>query len=264
MSRPTNPEVPSAAAELVEKLLAKLTPPPAKRKRDPSRIDCYEAFDAAELAGRRCWCALDMAIVSDLSAFAAVFPMHLDSDEEHPLELFRLLIKYWLPEETAKRLRDKVPYQQWAERGWIALTEGNEVDFTVIENEIAEFAEQHHIEELRYDRAYAAQLTQNLELRHGIPRAEFPQTIMNYTLPSKLFERLIKLKQIRHQGNPILTWQIGHVSIKEDNNNNIRPVRPKKGDHRTVDGVQATIMALSGALGACGVADDWDGTVEYV
>lgn len=227
----------------------------------PRRIDCYEGFSADDLVDRPCWAALDLAIVSDLSALAAIFPDEPEPDEE---PLYRLLIKYWLPEETAKRLRDRVPYIHWAEKGWITLTDGNEVDFTRIEDDIVEFSERYQIQELRYDRAYAAKLTQDLELKHGIPRAEFPQTIMHYTLPSKLFERLIKTRRIRHQGNPILTWQMGHVSIKSDNNENIRPVRPKRGDHRTIDGVQATIMALSGALSSTGTASDWDGDVEYL
>ncbi len=229
--------------------------------RKPKRIDCYEAFDESELEGHACYCALDLAIVSDLSAFVAIFPADVEPDEE---PLYRHLIKYWLPEETAKRMRDKVPYLQWAEKGWITLTDGDEVDFTRIEDDIAEFSERFSIQELRYDRAYAANLTQNLELKHGVVRAEFPQTIMHYTLPSKMFERLIKTRRIRHQGNPILTWQIGHVAVKYDNNENLRPLRPKRGDHRTVDGVQATIMALSGALSATGAASDWDGTVEHL
>lgn len=233
------------------------TSPPVK---PAGRVDCYEDFTTESLAGKPCWGALDLAIVSDLSALAWVFPVHAEGEAE----LYRLLIRFWLPEETAKRLRDKVPYLQWAAAGWITLTDGDEVDFTRIEEDVAAEAAIFAVQELRYDRAYAANLTQNLELKYGVKRAEFPQTIMQYTLPAKLFERLIKRRAIRHQGNPILTWQIGHVALKSDNNENIRPVKPRKGDHRTVDGVQATVMALSGALASTGIVDDWDGTVEYL
>lgn len=247
------------AKQVLDRKIAELRKRARERRAAPQRIDCYEPFDERSLAGQPCWGGLDLAIVSDLSAFALTFPQGEGDDE-----LYRLLIRYWLPEETAKRLRDKVPYQQWADAGWITLTDGDEVDFPLIKQQIAELAEQYHVQEIRYDRAYAANLTQELELDHGIPRAEFPQTIMHYTLPSKLFERLVRKRRILHRGNPILTWQIGHVSLKTDNNNNIRPVRPKKGDHRTVDGVQATIMALSGALAKTQMASDWDGTVEYL
>lgn len=229
-----------------------------RRKRD-KRIDCYEPFEESSLDGQPCWTALDMAIISDLSAFAAVFPQGEGDDE-----LYRLVIRYWLPEQTAKNLRDRVPYLQWAEQGWITLTDGDEVDFGRIKEDIGELSQRWRIQELRYDRMYAAELTQGLELEHGTPRAEFPQTIMHYTLPAKLFERLVRMRRLLHRGNPILTWQLGHCAIKVDNNNNIRPVRPKRGDHRTVDGVQATVMALSGAITRSSAESDWDGTVEYI
>lgn len=243
-------------------------------KKPRGRVDCYEAFREEELEGHACWGGLDLSIVSDCSALALLFPwgcadepITSDGPPGSPTiqvdEVYRLLVRFWLPEETARRLRDRVPYDHWASRGWITLTDGNEVDFPRVIDDIGELARRFRIQEIRYDRAYAATVMQQVEAVHGVQRAEFPQTMMAFTLPSKIFERCVAKKLIRHSGNPVLTWQIGHVKVKSDHNGNIRPVRPQKGDFRTVDGVVAAIMALSGALERPR-EPEWDGTVEYL
>lgn len=238
------------------------------KRRGP--LDCFEPFTEDELVGRPCYGGLDLALVTDCSALALLFPWgrvestdEATGDEARVDELYRLIVRYWIPEETAKRLRDRVPYDHWASRGWITLTDGNEVDFGRIMDDVGELARKFEIREIRYDRAYATTVMQEIERHHGVPRAEFPQTMMAFTLPSKMFERGIAKRLIRHNGNPVMTWQIGHVKVKSDNNGNIRPVRPHKGDFRTIDGVVASIMALSGAMDRPRDSD-WDGTIEYL
>lgn len=237
-------------------------------------IDCFEPFAESELEGCACWGGLDLSIVSDCSALALIFPWgSVEPGDEQPAkagdlpiqvdESYRLLIRFWLPETTAHMLRDRVPYESWAAAGWITLTDGDEVDFSRIIDDIGELSNRFRIQEIRYDRAYAATVMQQVEQVHGVQRAEFPQTMMNFTLPSKIFERCVSRKLIKHAGNPCLTWQIGHCKVKSDHNGNIRPVRPQKGDFRTVDGVQAAVMALSGALERPR-GSDWDGTIEYL
>lgn len=249
-------------------------PKGAKITRPRGPVDCFEPFRENELEGRPCFGGLDLSIVSDCSALALIFPW---GTTDKPIqadgppgsapvqldEIYRLVMRFWLPEETAKLLRDRVPYEHWADQGWLTLTDGNEVDFPRIVDEIGELASKFAIQEIRYDRAYAAQVMQEVEAIHGVRRAEFPQTMMQFTLPSKLFERAIGKRLIRHQGNPLMTWQIGNCKVKSDHNGNIRPVRPQKGDFRTVDGVVAAIMALSGAIDRPRDSG-WDGTIQYL
>ena len=62
--------------------------------------------------------------------------------------------------------------------------------------------------------------------------------------------RLIVTRKLRHNGHAVLTWQLGHCQAKSDVNNNRRPVKRKKDDYRTVDGVTAMIMSLRDAIAA--------------
>ena len=71
---------------------------------------------------------------------------------------------------------------------------------------------------------------------------------MNYTNPTKEYQRLVIAGQMHHNNNPILSWQAGHVMTYKDANHNERPIKPKTGDRRKIDGMVAEIMALRGAM----------------
>ena len=46
----------------------------------------------------------------------------------------------------------------------------------------------------------------------------------------------------------MLNWQAGHVTVRIDASGNMRPVKPKQGDKRSIDGIVAQVMSLAGAL----------------
>ena len=58
---------------------------------------------------------------------------------------------------------DHVPYDQWATGGWITPTEGNGVDYTVIEEKILKLMKLYNLIEINADQTFAAMLTQRLE-----------------------------------------------------------------------------------------------------
>jgi phage terminase large subunit-like protein len=67
---------------------------------------------------------------------------------------------------------------------------------------------------------------------------------MSFAGPTALFERLVIAGKLGHRGNPITTWQAGHVQVKTDANQNMRPVKPEHGDIKKIDGIVAGIMGL--------------------
>lgn len=218
----------------------------AERKKRKRRIDCYEDFDPVSLDGRSCWGGLDLALTTDLSAFVCVFP-----DDEYASvddQMFRVLSWFWLPEETAERYRTKVRYLDWAKAGHLKLTPGSEADFDQIRADIVEISETYRLEQILFDPWCAAYLTQLLETDHGIERVEFPQRIATYAQPCKMFERLVLAGRLRHRGNPLMRWCIGNTQVRTDDNGNMRPVKPKKGSTKRIDGTVAMIMGLAGAM----------------
>jgi len=212
----------------------------AKRK----RIDCFEAFTADDLAGQSCYVGFDGATHHDTTAAVFAFP---DPEVD---ELVRVLPYFWLPRAEAEKQQARVPYQQWAEAGHITLTDGDAVDFDQVFSDLVALFARFQVVRFYFDPLFQAEwFTAKVAETTGVERVEFPQTIVHFAPPMAAAARLIVLKKLRHNGHPVLTWQLGHCQAKSDCNNNRRPVKRQKGDYKTVDGITAKIMALRDAIG---------------
>lgn len=198
---------------------------------------CKADFKDSDLVGLPCFAGLDLAKTKDTTACTLAF--------KGPNEEVFLLAYTWLPEDTAKAFDHMVPYSTWARQGFLELTPGNVCDYSIVERRIAELHKRFNIQRLAFDPYMAEMITQRLEVEHGIERTAFGQTVVNYAGPSAEFERLLLSKKLKHNGNPVLTWQAGNVQVKTDLNNNKRPCKAKEHDPRKVDAITAAIMGLA-------------------
>lgn len=219
-------------------------------------LACRAEFTAEELANCECYGALDMASVEDLNALALIF-------RQPPG--YRILPYFWLPEDSLHDKDRPEDYRVWARQGFLRATPGSASDPAAIEADIAELAKQFQIRQLAFDRWGSAEaLTINCEKNLNIPRVLFAQTLTNFAAPTKELERLILRREIAHNNHPILNWMIGHTNVYTDPNGNMRPVKPKRGDRRKIDGVVATVMGLAGAMQAPPPSLVSQGIVAYV
>ena len=204
-------------------------------------------FTESDCEGLDCWAGLDLSLTRDMSAFALAF-----RDEE----LVKLLVYFWLPQSRAEDLRDKASYTQWAEEGHLRLIPGDTIDHNYLKPQLAELIERFRPVELVYDKKFAEQLTADLEDETGVDRIEFAQTPLLYTTACGDFERFLLEGRIKHNGNLVLSWQAGHVCLDRNPKTNLcRPVKPKTGgDHLTIDGIAAAVMATSRAVKGDGVS----------
>jgi phage terminase large subunit-like protein len=75
--------------------------------------------------------------------------------------------------------------------------------------------------------------------------------------PSQLFEALVYAKRIKHNGNPVLRWNVQNAGLERSRN--MRMIYPKKVNQRKrIDGVTACIMALNRAM-----VDGGEGSMKY-
>jgi len=200
---------------------------------------CFEDFGEDELEGEYCWLGLDLAKTRDLTAATWVFP---DGDG------FRQVSHFWMPEDIAKDRKGQVPYADWVESGHLTLTEGNVCDYNVVRQEIDERSQRYRVQKIVYDPKFAEEVTQGLMDDLGIERKKFNQSLRDYAGPTAEYERLVLAKLLKHNGNPVLSWQAGNVHVKPGYNGELRPIKQKSdGDFRTIDGIVAGIMALSQA-----------------
>jgi phage terminase large subunit-like protein len=197
-------------------------------------------FSGTDMLGCPCYGGLDLSRTSDMTALALVFPW-----EENGRPVFRQLVRFWLPEQAQEKYRHKINIPAWLASGCLELM-GD--DYGPVEAAIAEAAAQFDLAGIAYDRMYARDFAKQLGDEHGIVCVEFAQTITQYAGPTAEYERMLLNEALHHNGNPVLTWQAGHVHVKTDANANKRPVKPPHGDHRKIDGIVSGIMALEYAM----------------
>lgn len=204
------------------------------------RLEDWNACELPEfpdMAGRTCVAGLDLSTTTDLSAFVLVFPPRFDGEPHY------VIPKFWIPESKVIRHRDRVPYDLWERQGWVTVTPGDVTDYATIRRDINRLAQTYQLQELRFDPWNSSMLAGLLQDEDGLVVTKHGQSMSFMSEPSKKLERLLVGRQLAHNGNPCMGWQIGNATIYTDSNGNIKP--DKSRPTNKIDGVVALIMALS-------------------
>jgi phage terminase large subunit-like protein len=201
---------------------------------------CGADYTAEDLEGELCYAALDLSRIHDFTALMLIFPMDDGS--------FRQLPFFWLPEATIEDRAHLAPYRQWAADGYLEPVEGEQINQTWLCEQILAIFERFDVQELVYDPQYAEKITADIEAACDVERVKFDQNMPQYAEPTDEYERLIVAGELEHPNHPVLTWQAGHCNVKQDSANRRRPLKPKRGDYRTIDAIVAGVMALSRAM----------------
>lgn len=202
-----------------------------------------EAWDECDgelpdLKGEPCWAGLDMSATTDLTALALVFPVG---------DKFAVLPHFWIPEDTAraKENQDRVPYREWASRGLVTLTPGNQVDHDYVIRHIKQVREDYELQEVAFDR-WGSLAVSKAMTEEGITCALHGQGFASMSAPSKELEKAVLARKIVHGGNPVLRWNATNVAIQRDGAECIKPVKDKSTGR--IDGIVALIMGLGRAM----------------
>lgn len=202
---------------------------------------CYEK-DFPDLRGRVCYAGLDLAETRDINALVLVFKIG---------SLYYIKQYFWVPEGSVspQAHSDRRIVLNWASQGYIKKTAGNVADYDTIIQDIVAISKMYNIERLAYDpNGPAAAIAQQLAAA-GFSFAKlrsFTQNFGNYAAPTKEFERLIASGRLRHDGDPVMDWMIGNVSVDIDNAGSMMP--SKRKSQNKIDGVAAAVMALAESL----------------
>lgn len=194
-------------------------------------------IDLAALRGRSCYGAADLSSRIDLTASVRLFPPQSETDR------YRVLARFWMPEtmiEEAEK-RDRAPYRRWRDEGWLEASPGNVIDQQLVAERIAEDNEATPFTSFGFDPNNANWLDARLEEK-GIPRFQFPQTILHFNPPTKELLGFLRDEKLEHGGNPVLLWMASNVNFWIDGNENMRP--SKKSSRARIDGIVALIMAI--------------------
>lgn len=187
------------------------------------------------LKGRRCYAGMDLSSTKDLTALVGVFP-----DEDG----FDVLAAFFVPKDTIpERVRsDHVPYDQWSREGWLTATPGNVVDYEAVRVMLHAWAKEFDLREVAFDPWNATDLVTRLQGQDGLICVPMRQGFASLSAPTKALEKAILSRQLRHDGHPILRWNISNVSVEQDATGNLKI--SKKVSTERIDGVAALVMAV--------------------
>ena len=206
--------------------------------------ECSFSANEDDLEGRVCYGGLDLSSTTDITAFVLVFPPEDMDDKYHVLPYF------WIPEDSLdlRVRRDHVPYDKWEKQGYLMTTEGNVIHYGYIEKFIERLGERFNIREIAFDRWGAVQMVQNLE-DMGFTVVPFGQGFASMSPPTKELMKLTLEQRIAHGGNPVLSWMVDNIFIRQDPAGNIKADKSKSTEK--IDGAIAMIMGLDRAI-RCG------------
>jgi phage terminase large subunit-like protein len=200
---------------------------------------CKREYNRASLHGRACYAGLDLASTMDVTAFVLVFP--------EPDGSMKVLPWFWIPEDNinARAGSDQRMIRNFASRGSVETTDGNEVDVIFLAGRIAEICEQYDVQYIGFDPWNAAGVTQLMKT-YGVPEhtlVKMPQTFATYNEPFKKCLSLLGSGMFNHNGNAVLRWMASNVVHREDTNGNIKPDKGKSAEK--IDGISGTFMAMA-------------------
>lgn len=159
----------------------------------------------------------------------------------------KLFVKqmYFIPQGNLQQkiIEDKIPYDKWEKLGWLRTCEGAKVNYTDVSNWFIEQVEKYELRPLwvGYDSWNANYWCDEMKT-YGFEMVEVRQGAKTMSEPMKELKALLIEKQLNYNNNPILKWCLSNLSIKSDENENIRPTK----EHRTqrIDGAVSLIDAM--------------------
>ncbi len=202
---------------------------------------CAFPVDEQDLIGRECYGELDLSSSIDITAFVLVFRPRDDTEK------YVILPYFWISKENMiqRVRRDHVPYDVWAQRGFLETTEGNVMHYGFIEKYIDELGKKFHIKEIAFDRWGAVQMIQNLE-GLGFTVVPFGQGFKDMAPPSKELIKQTLEQKLAHGGYPVFRWMMDNIFVRTDPVGNIKPDKEKSTEK--IDEAVATVMVLDRAI----------------
>lgn len=151
---------------------------------------------------------------------------------------------YFLPSNNLefKINDDKIPYDKWIKQGLLRLSDGSKVDYHDVTQWFIEQVNEYDLRPLwvGYD-SWNAQYWCDEMKEYGFDMVEVRQGAKTMSAPMKQMKADLIDKKINYDNNPILKWCLSNVAIKQDDNENIRPVKEKS--RQRIDGAVSLIDA---------------------
>ena len=178
---------------------------------------------------------LDLSSRNDITAISLLFPQ----DDGRVFVTGR----YYLPEARVVTgdSRNSNIYRQWQEQGHLITTPGELVDYNILKDDLIELLETYDVQGLCFDPWNSNWLIH--QMGDHCPVLPVRQGFISLSPACKELQAYVLSKRIIHDGNPILTWAIGNVTLDMDAAGNIKP--DKKKSENKIDPAAALVVGFA-------------------
>lgn len=187
----------------------------------------------SDFIGEPCWIGLDRSSTQDLSSACVLF------------EIDGILVPFWflwISEESAKdSAKYNVRYDLWEKAGHIEIVEGNSVGSQGVRRVIENIARNHKVVIMGYDEWNTVDLAIEIQDEYEIDTVVERQGY-GLSVGIKKIKELILKGKFLHNGNPVVTWCLDNVMIKEDDELRLKMIKPK--DYKKIDPWVSLAMAV--------------------
>lgn len=193
---------------------------------------------------RNCYCiaAVDLAETTDLSNCKLMFKREGDP-------IIYVYSHYWLPESKLTESSDEAAganYKQWAQDGYVTITDGTITDNTVIADWLADLKAKYNIKVFvcGYDQRFSKDFLTRMD-DYGIQTEMIQQTAGVMSTPMKWVEAELKKHHINYGNNPVDKWCFANACIKPDNLGRCMCVKPQGNAAKRIDGAVTMIILFA-------------------
>lgn len=198
---------------------------------------CPDLPDEGELLrAERCLLGLDLSSSIDITAAVLVWELSQDEIAVEP--------HFWVPEDNLdeRSHRDRVPYRDWIQRGWITPTDGAVVDYGRVRRDVAELARRWNAT-VCFDPWHAPEMVTTLRDADDVPVLAIRQHYELLSPSTKRLQSFILQRRVRHNHNPLMTWMVSNAVPRWDEKGNV--ILSKKRSRGRIDGPQAIVNAVT-------------------
>lgn len=194
--------------------------------------------DVSAYAGQgiKVWAGLDLAQKKDFAALVFVF--ELDGK-------WHVCVRLYL-NELAIQESGNAHLSGWARQGYVTVTDGDITDFDVVAEDMRQLCRDFDVQEIAFDPALSMYFAGKL-IEEGLPLVEITQRALFFTPPLIQVENLVLEKGLCHDGNPVMSWMVSNLVVKESKFNELKAPTKERPENK-IDGPIAMLMALGRAL----------------
>lgn len=200
----------------------------------------YEAtYNLEDFRGCVCLGAVDLSETTDLTC-AKILLMRPEAKTKY------IHTHYFIPESKLKDSDDKnagAHYEEWAKDGYITITDGNDIDLSLVADWFYQLYTDYNIKLLRcgYDQRFAKDYITRMEdygwTRAGEELIMILQNAQTLSNAIRLCEADFRSKIINYNRNPVDKWCLKNASIKVDDKRQCLIVKSEQS--KRIDGAVA-------------------------